>query len=276
MLVVHAIQAGQAGYYLGGPGPGRWVGSGSGALGLADVVEESALRAVLAGHHPGSDERLLSRIPARRRAGFDLVLAAPKSVSMLTALASDRDGTRLAGAHERAVEDTIGFIERWATWTRRGAEHRRIPTTGLVAAAFTHNWSWAGDPHRHTHVVVANLLEGADGKWSCLDSRSVYRHARAAGAIYQASLRHHLAAGGFAFAWQVRPDGLADVVGVPRPAIASCSQRSRQILDDVQREGVAGPRARQVAAGRTRRQQHAGVGGSWRPRAAEAGFDQDA
>lgn len=277
MLILHPVQSGQARYYLGGDGPGQWVGSGSDRLGLSGDVGQPALRAVLAGRDPGGgrSQLLLRRIPSRRRGGFDAVFASPKSLSLLAALGDLSDGARLVGAHELAVRDSLGFLERSATWTRRGAEHRRIPTGGLVAAAFTHGTSWTGDPHLHTHVVVANLVEGADGRWSCLDSRSLYRHARAAGAIYQASLRHHVARHGLTVTWELRPGGLADVRGVPREAIDRCSVRRRQIEAELQRVGAGSRRGRQLAAGRTRRESGGEPLEPWRERAAGAGLDSE-
>ena len=61
--------------------------------------------------------------------------------------------------------------------------------TGSTAAAFLHRTSRAGDPQLHTHVLVANLIQGSDGRWSALDGRLVYAHARTAGFLYQAALR---------------------------------------------------------------------------------------
>jgi conjugative relaxase-like TrwC/TraI family protein len=217
----------------------------------------------------------LRRIPSRRRAGFDAVFAAPKSVSLLAALGAPPDGARLGRAHELAVRDSLGFLERSATWTRRSAEHRRIPTGGLIAAAFTHGTSWTGDPHLHTHVVVANLVEGADGRWSCLDSRALYRHAPAAGAIYQASLRHHVARQGLTVSWELRAGGLADIRGVPREAIDRCSVRRRQIEAEIRPVGAGSARGRQVAAGRTRREPSAEPLEPWQERAAGAGLDPE-
>jgi hypothetical protein len=184
-------------------------------------------------------------------------------------------GSRIAGAHHAAVADTLGYLERRAAWTRRGAEHRRIPVSGLVAAGFCHAVSWSGDPHLHSHIVVANLALGEDGTWSCLDSRALYRHRQGATAVYQASLRHQLAAAGFHLRWTVRPDGLADVVGVPRAAIEACSTRRQAILqasDDWEPMSAA---ARTAAAGRTRRQ-HELPSESWQDRAAGAGLDRAA
>ncbi|MHB1912141.1 MAG: relaxase domain-containing protein, partial [Acidimicrobiales bacterium] len=84
-----------------------------------------------------------------------------------------------------------------------------------MAAAFRHRTSRAGDPALHTHVLVANMAEGRDGRWTALDTRALYTHGRTAGFIYQAVLRHELAATlGVLFEEMER--GYADVAGVPR------------------------------------------------------------
>jgi conjugative relaxase-like TrwC/TraI family protein len=61
--------------------------------------------------------------------------------------------------------------------------------TGLPAAGFRHRTSRAGDPQLHTHLLVANLGRGSDGRWSALDGRRLYAHARTASFVYQAVLR---------------------------------------------------------------------------------------
>ena len=58
-----------------------------------------------------------------------------------------------------------------------------------MAAAYRHRMSRAEDPQLHTHVVAANMARGSDGRWTALDATPIYRHARAAGFLYQAHLR---------------------------------------------------------------------------------------
>ncbi len=273
MLVVHPIQGGQARYYLDGRAPGWWFGGGAGDLGLRDPVDERALPDLLAGHRPGG-EQLLGRVPRNRRSGFDLILAAPKSVSLLVALGDDGAAGRLLGAHEQAVRSTLDYLQRNAALTRRGASDELIATSGFVAAAFTHRQSGAADPHIHTHVVVANLVRGTDERWSALDSRALYRHARASGAVFQATLRYHLAERGLRFAWSVNRHGLGDIVGVPRPAIEAASRRQRQVREEL----AAAPAtavARATAAGRTRGAADADAPGAWEQRVAATGWDRD-
>lgn len=61
-----------------------------------------------------------------------------------------------------------------------------------MAAAYQHETSRAGDPHLHTHVLVPNRQARADGRLVSIDGTSLFHEARAAGIIYQATLRHEL------------------------------------------------------------------------------------
>jgi conjugative relaxase-like TrwC/TraI family protein len=273
VLVFRPVGRGQAGYYLNGPHPGRWLGSGCAALGLEGHADAATFPAMLDGRGPDGS-LLLARVPTNRRAGFDLVFAAPKSVSLLAALAPPVEAAALVGAHDAAVVDVIDHLERWAALTRRGHDQGRIATEGFIAAAFLHHTSRADDPHLHTHVVIANLVRGTDGRWSCLDRFSLARYARAAGAVYQASLRDSVTQTGMPLEWVVRADGLADVAGVPRPAIDACSSRRRETLADLARTPMtSSSRARAVAAGRTRQTARRHEQG-WEARAATAGLDR--
>src|SRR5690606_12332228 len=109
-------RAGDAGdYYLSrGEAPGRWLGRGLDAVGLDGTVEAGQLKAVLAGDHPTTGERLASH-PGRRVPGFDLTFRAPKSVSLLWALTGDRQvADAVVAAHEAAVGAAVGYLEREA------------------------------------------------------------------------------------------------------------------------------------------------------------------
>jgi conjugative relaxase-like TrwC/TraI family protein len=85
------------------------------------------------------------------------------------------------------VADGIDYLEHHATSARRGHDGTtRIATSGLLGAAFVHRTSRAGDPQLHTHVLAANVVLGANGRWSAPDTRLLYIHARTAGFVYQA------------------------------------------------------------------------------------------
>ncbi|HMM95054.1 MobF family relaxase [Phycicoccus sp.] len=112
-------------------------------------------------------------------AGYDLTFSPVKSVSALWALAAPEVAREVEAAHEAAVRATIGLLEREVAFTRVGKGGiRQVPVTGLVAAAFDHRDSRAGDPDLHTHVVISNKVqtlpdEGA--KWLTLDGRMVFK-----------------------------------------------------------------------------------------------------
>jgi conjugative relaxase-like TrwC/TraI family protein len=112
-------------------------------------------------------------------AGYDLTFSPVKSVSALWALAAPDVATRGQAAHEAAVRATIGLLEREVAFTRVGKGGiRQVPVTGLVAAAFDHRDSRAGDPDLHTHVVISNkvqTLPSEGGKWLTLDGRMVFK-----------------------------------------------------------------------------------------------------
>jgi hypothetical protein len=101
-----------------------------------------------------------SRPRAQTVAGYDLTFSPVKSVSTLWAVAEPESAAQIERAHQAAVRDALGFIERHALFTRQGRNGvRQINVRGLVAAAFTHRDSRAGDPDLHTHVAVANKVQ---------------------------------------------------------------------------------------------------------------------
>jgi conjugative relaxase-like TrwC/TraI family protein len=84
---------------------------------------------------------------AVRVAGYDLTFSAPKSVSVLFALGDAGTRRAVRAAHDTAVGEAFGHIERTAAAVRRGHGGTRVePADGLVAAAFRHRTSRAGDP----------------------------------------------------------------------------------------------------------------------------------
>src|SRR5581483_4655075 len=98
------------------------------------------------------------RQTVKTRPGYDLTLRPPKSVSVLWAVADQDRRIAIRDAHREAVDAVVAYYERHACFARRPTGDRsRIETDGIVAAAFDHRASRAGDPLLHTHVVCANL-----------------------------------------------------------------------------------------------------------------------
>ncbi|MDP9389560.1 MAG: relaxase domain-containing protein, partial [Actinomycetota bacterium] len=214
---------------------------------------------------------------AKARPGYDLTLRPPKSVSILWALGTPAQRAAIRQAHSEAVDEVVAYMERHAVFARRGTRDRgRIEVDGVIAGAFDHRTSRAGDPLLHTHVVTANLARTAEGRWQALDGRGLYDHAKAGGYLYQAHLRHLLAAR-LGVAWEPVRNGWAEVAGVPRRVIRAFSKRRDEIEAMVAESGYTSARAHQSATLATRRSKEHGVADEildarWRAEAADLGF----
>ncbi len=283
---LRSIADGVEDYYLGaGEAPGRWHGRMAEDLGLSGEVQAATLQLVLGGFHPVTGESLFPERPGRRqptRPGFDVTLSAPKSVSLLYAFGGPEVQAQVIAAHEVAMVQTIGYLEDNATITRRGhAGVNRVSGEGLAIAAFRHRTSRAGDPQLHSHLLVANMTEGADGRVGALYSPVLYHHARTAGFLYQAALRDQLTRH-LGVEWTPVEQGHAEVAGIPREWIDTHSQRRQQILEAQADQGTVTARSAQLATLATRKPKgRFDVDGEtleqqWAARALDAGWDPTA
>jgi conjugative relaxase-like TrwC/TraI family protein len=134
-----------------------------------------------------------SRPRTQTVAGYDLTFSPVKSVSTLWAVADPAVAAVIERAHQAAVKDALAFIEKHALFTRTGPQGiRQVNVRGLVATAFTHRDSRAGDPDLHTHVAVANKVQTLDGWWLSIDGRMLFKANVAASETYNTALEQHL------------------------------------------------------------------------------------
>jgi conjugative relaxase-like TrwC/TraI family protein len=134
-----------------------------------------------------------SRPRAQTVAGFDLTFSPVKSISTLWAVAEPAVASVIERAHQAAVNEALSFIEQKALFTRTGPQGiRQVNVRGLVAAAYTHRDSRAGDPDLHTHVAVANKVQTFDGRWLSIDGRVLFKAKVAASETYNTALEQHL------------------------------------------------------------------------------------
>lgn len=151
------------------------------------------------GREPADARELAAAIAKHSRpkttavAGYDLTFSPVKSVSVLWAIADPKTAAVIERAHQAAIKDALGFIESKALFTRRGTNGvRQVDVRGLVATAFTHRDSRAGDPDLHTHVAVANKVQTLDGKWLAIDGRPLHKAVVSASETYNTALERHL------------------------------------------------------------------------------------
>jgi len=301
-------------YAESGTPPGRFLGAGlagladgSGILVGSSVTEEQLwrmlgmLRDPVTGEQLGRppiarrewiDARGRTRKPALPVAGFDLTFSAPKSVSVAWALADPATREAIHAAHVEALEFVISYAESNVFASRSGTGGIvQEDIRGVVAAAFDHWDSRAGDPQLHTHVVVMNRAQTADGTWRTLDSRALFKEAVGLSELYNGVLSDLLTAR-LGWGWEPArrrhsPVPKWEVAGVPERLREEFSQRTSAIEDTtktlVERFVTAHgrqPTAREViqlrqrATLETRPHKHlrplAEMVASWRPRAISA------
>jgi conjugative relaxase-like TrwC/TraI family protein len=134
-----------------------------------------------------------SRPRTQTVAGYDLTFSPVKSVSSLWAVADPAVAAVIEQAHQAAVKDALMFIETHALFTRTGPQGiRQVNARGLVATAFTHRDSRAGDPDLHTHVAVVNKVQTLDGRWLSIDGRVLFKANVAASETYNTAFEQHL------------------------------------------------------------------------------------
>jgi hypothetical protein len=194
----------------------------------ARVRTEVAREFFLAEHHrePIDARELAGQIAKDSRprtqtvAGYDLTFSPVKSVSTLWAVADPAVAAVIEQAHRTAVQDALRFIEEHALFTRTGPQGiRQVNVRGLMATAFTHRDSRAGDPDLHTHVAVVNKVQTLDGRWLSIDGRVLFKANVAASETYNTALEQHLRHSlGVRFAARPRTDPgkrpIREIVGV--------------------------------------------------------------
>ena len=276
-----AVARGREDYYQGsGEAPGVWTGGGARLLGLEGRVDDEAFASVLAGTAPnGSETRLREAQGKHDVAGFDLTFSAPKSVSVLFGLIEAETAGVVRAAHDQAVAAALGYLEREATFARRGKGGRRfLRGDGLLVATFRHRTSRAGDPQLHTHAVVANTTR-AEGRWSTLDSRSIHRHAKTAGYLYHAELRHRISRE-LGLGWGPVEKGTAEIQGIDERVLRHFSRRRVEIEERMDERSEHTRAASRTAALATRKRKDYNVPVNrlreeWKARAGEHGLTAD-
>jgi conjugative relaxase-like TrwC/TraI family protein len=234
-------------YEAKGEAPGQWVGSGLNALAGPDGINPGdVLTAEQMGHLFGAGEHPVTGQPLGRRtrsngvAGFDLTFSPVKSVSALWAIAPPQIAQTIERAHDAAVNDALAYVEREVLFTREGTDGaRQVETRGLIAAAFRHRDSRAGDPDLHTHVAVANKVQAKhSGKWLTIYGRVLFQHTVAISETYNTALEYRLGeALGVRFAERGSLRGRRPVREIVGVSAGLCRVWSRRARDIDRREG---------------------------------------
>ena len=110
----------------------------------------------------------------------------------------------------------------------------QVAVSGLIAAAFDHFDSRAGDPHLHTHVVVSNKVNTVmDERWRSLDGRPLHAATVALSEFHEAVFADRLSRV-LGVGWEQRARGRDrnpgwSIAAVPEALVGEFSSRSRHI-----------------------------------------------
>ena len=175
-------------------------------------------------------------------AHVEMTLSVPKSVSVLWAMADQRDRQRIEQALLEAAERTVQYMARTkAVVHRRGKDGVRVreAAAGAAVASSLHvtarraKGDRAPAPQLHVHNLVLGVTR-TDGRLVAADSWEWFRHDAAleGGALFRAHVADALTRAG----WAVR-SGMGDrrryfeVEGVPEALCEVLSPRSREVAD---------------------------------------------
>ena len=252
-------------YYGQGDGvKGEWQGKLAASLGLKGQVAPLEFSRLAEGVHPQTEEPMVRHRVAQEyknadgtttkavehRAGWDATFSAPKSVS-LTALVGGDDQVR--EAHRAAVTTALDELERY-TQARIGGNNPAETTAKFIAAKFEHDTARPVDgyaaPQLHTHAVIFNVTERADGSTRALQERAFFESQQYATAVYQSALTYQLRRLGYEI--ESGRSGAPEIKGYSQEYLDASSPRSRQIKEQLEKSGYSGPEAAQIAAHSTR------------------------
>ncbi|MEO9180108.1 MAG: relaxase domain-containing protein, partial [Acidimicrobiales bacterium] len=140
---------------------------------------------------PGDVESVLGTTERSAVHGYDIIVAAPRPISILIAVDPEH-GASVVAAHRSSVGAAVNYLEEHSLVVRdrRNGADRDESGRWRSIVSFTHGVNRHGEPHLHDHVLVGAQPEHSR---TVLDSRGLFAHALAADALYRTSLRHELA-----------------------------------------------------------------------------------
>ncbi len=243
---------------------GEWQGQLAASFGLAGEVTPLEFARLTEGKHPQTEAQMVKHRegkeytdengntvkPVEHRAGWDATFSAPKSVSLTALVGGDK---RVREAHRAAVTTALNELEKY-THARIGGNHPAEQTGKFIAAKFEHDTARPVDgyaaPQLHTHAVIFNITERADGSTRALQPQALFETQNYATAVYQSALTLQLRKLGY----ELEPgqSGAPEIKGYTQAYLDASSPRSQQIREQLERADFQGPEAAEIAAHATR------------------------
>lgn len=192
------VAAERGDYYLTPDGerveaPGQWF-SAQETLDRLGIDRDGSVRgedfvALMEGRHPSTGAWLRPEgAGGGRGGGIDATFSAPKSVSVVWALADPWQREQIEHAHAHAVEQAVDYMRDRVPLVRRKCHGQVVEELAddLIAVEYRHTTARgvsgadAPDPQLHSHVVITSVVRD-DRKIVAIASRPVFlRRARSA------------------------------------------------------------------------------------------------
>jgi len=221
---------------------GEWRGTLAEEWGLHGTVDAESFERLCDGKDPLTGEQLVKHVAVKEyenqygdtvitsehRAGWDATFSAPKSVSLAALVGGDE---RIKEAHRESVNIAMGELEKFA---EARLSRNRVERTGkFVAALFEHDASRPDKktgyaaPQLHTHAVIFNMAETADGKIRSMQPEELYRSQQYATAIYRQNLTERLQKLGYEM--EIDDKGAPQIKGFSKEYLDASSPRRREV-----------------------------------------------
>ena len=243
---------------------GEWQGRLAAQYGLVGAVSAEQFAKLSQGQHPQTGEQLVQHRMAHEykdeigkaiktmehRAGWDATFSAAKSVSLTALVGGDQ---RIREAHRESVRIALDELERY-TQARIGGNHPAETTGKFAAAKFEHDTARPVNgyaaPQLHTHAVIFNVTERANGETRALQERGLFQSQQFATAIYQAELTYRLRQLGYLI--ERGRSGAPEIKGYTQEYLDASSPRSQQIREYLEKTGHSSKESAEIAAHSTR------------------------
>ena len=218
----------------------QWYGQGAEILSLNGQVSTEEYNHAYQGLDTQGNPLRQRQSGKKYNPGRDITLSAPKSVTLLALVKEDK---AVVEAHDKAVRTTLDYIQRNCIFTRTGKGGvNHLQTDNALFAVFQHDDNRNLDPQLHSHCVIFNQTQGADGKWRSMDNRELYQQKMAIGMVYHHELGRRLRHLGYELDWN--RDGTFDVRGYSPEQLKEFSTRKQEIEKAVGHQANAATKAR--------------------------------
>jgi conjugative relaxase-like TrwC/TraI family protein len=222
-------------------GHSEWQGKLAEHWKLAGTVESEHFAQLSEGQHPHTAVQLVRHqvsrtyegkfgkeiTSAEHRAGWDATFSAPKSVSLTALVGGDE---RVREAHRESVRTALRELEGY-TQARIGNVHAPETTGKFVAATFEHDTARPVDgyaaPQLHTHAVIFNVTEQANGTMRSLQPYELFVSQRYVTAVYRSELAMRLQMLGYEL--ERGKHGQPEISGYTKQYLEASSPRREQI-----------------------------------------------